>query len=134
MCFKPIQVLVFWDARENVWIAECEDVQALSAKASSREALFEKLDALVRQLQDQSGSVETPVEIIDTSRDDQVRRIIDDVKGLRPDQVAAFRNWFYAYDAELWDRRIEADASAGKLDGLAEEALAEYRAGKAKPL
>ena len=31
-----------------------------------------------------------------------------------------------------WDAQIEADASAGKLDGLAAEALAEYRSGKVR--
>ena len=36
---------------------------------------------------------------------------------------------------ELWDRQMEKDAqSGGALDRLAEEALAEYRAGKTRPL
>ena len=36
---------------------------------------------------------------------------------------------------ELWDRQIEEDAQpGGALDLLAEEALAEYRAGKTRPL
>ena len=36
---------------------------------------------------------------------------------------------------ELWDRQMEKDAQfGGALDRLAEEALAEYRAGKTRPL
>ena len=36
---------------------------------------------------------------------------------------------------ELWDRQMEKDAQpGGVLDRLAEEALAEYRAGKTRPL
>jgi hypothetical protein len=31
---------------------------------------------------------------------------------------------------QAWDRQIEADAEAGKLDQLAEEALRDYRDGK----
>ena len=31
---------------------------------------------------------------------------------------------------QAWDRRIKADAEAGKLDQLAEEALRDYREGK----
>lgn len=46
-------------------------------------------------------------------------------------ELAQFRQWFAGYDGEQWDAQIEADAKAGKLDALAQEALAEYRAGKA---
>ncbi len=37
-------------------------------------------------------------------------------------------------DADEWDRQFEADVKAGKLDKLAEEALAAHGAGKTKPL
>ena len=46
-------------------------------------------------------------------------------------ELASFRRWFAEYDGKIWDDQIEADAAAGKLDKLADEALAEYRAGKA---
>ena len=48
--------------------------------------------------------------------------------------VRGFRVWFESFDAAEWDRQIEGDAAAGKLDRLAEEALAEYRAGRTRPL
>jgi hypothetical protein len=35
---------------------------------------------------------------------------------------------------DAWDRQIDADIKAGKLDRLAEEALAEHRAGQTRPL
>jgi hypothetical protein len=38
------------------------------------------------------------------------------------------------FDARLWDAQIEADAKAGKLDGLITEAVADYKAGKAREL
>ena len=37
------------------------------------------------------------------------------------------------YEAELWDRQIEADIRSGKLDKLGQEALEELRAGKTRP-
>ena len=42
--------------------------------------------------------------------------------------------WLLEQDAEAWDREIEADVQAGKLDFLAEEALQEYRIGKTRKL
>ncbi len=56
------------------------------------------------------------------------------VQELPPADLAEFRRWFIEFDAAAWDAQIEADASAGKLDSLADEALAEYRSGKARQL
>ncbi|MGE5304008.1 MAG: hypothetical protein ACM3TN_11895 [Alphaproteobacteria bacterium] len=53
---------------------------------------------------------------------------------LPPEELAKFRRWFLEFDAAAWDAQIEADAAAGKFDALAEEALAEYRAGKAREI
>ena len=41
---------------------------------------------------------------------------------------------FLQFDEAAWDAQIEADASAGKLDVMAAQALAEYQTGKARPL
>jgi hypothetical protein len=38
--------------------------------------------------------------------------------------------WFAELDAEAWDRRIEDDVTAGRLDALADEALGDLRAGR----
>jgi len=56
------------------------------------------------------------------------------VRELSPQDLARFRAWFAEFDHVLWDRQIEADAKAGKLARLANEALAEYEAGKAKKI
>jgi len=37
-------------------------------------------------------------------------------------------------DAKVWDRQIEADLKAGKLDELVDQALADFKAGKATDL
>ena len=54
------------------------------------------------------------------------------IRKLSPDELSRFRAWFIEFDHLLWDRQIEADSNAGKLDMLASEALAEYKAGKAR--
>ena len=41
-----------------------------------------------------------------------------------------FSTWFDEWRSERWDRQIEQDSLAGKLDGLADAALAEFRAGQ----
>ena len=56
------------------------------------------------------------------------------VKSLSPEELAKFREWFAEFDAQIWDRQIEADAAAGKLDHLIEESMAEHRAKKSQPL
>jgi hypothetical protein len=56
------------------------------------------------------------------------------VEKLSPDKLAKFRAWFEAFDAARFDRKIEQDAQSGKLNGFAEEALGEYRAGRAREL
>jgi hypothetical protein len=39
---------------------------------------------------------------------------------------------FFEFDAQAWDRQIEEDVREGRLDKLADEALAAHRAGKSK--
>ncbi len=52
------------------------------------------------------------------------------VTGLPESELREFARWFDEWRADQWDRQIERDAVAGKLDRLAEAALLEYRAGK----
>ena len=52
------------------------------------------------------------------------------VAELPPDQLLQFRAWFAEFEAARFDRYIERDAEAGKLDRLAEQALVDYRTGQ----
>ena len=56
------------------------------------------------------------------------------VSQLPPQELARFREWFEKFDAEIWDRQFEVDAKSGKLDKLANQAIADFRAGKYKEL
>ncbi len=64
----------------------------------------------------------------------KLEKIENEVRHLSTEEFAAFRDWFREFDAEAWDREIEFDASAGKLDALADRALDAHRAGKTTPL
>ena len=59
----------------------------------------------------------------------KIEEIEKEVQGLKPDELQAFRKWFWDFDAQEWDRQFEKDALAGKLDALAEEALKSYKSG-----
>ena len=56
------------------------------------------------------------------------------VSELGPEELARFRAWFEAFDAARFDQKIERDAKAGKLDKLANEAIADFRKGRAREL
>jgi hypothetical protein len=53
------------------------------------------------------------------------------VAGLPPDQYAQFRAWFEEFEADRFDRKIERDVQAGKLDRLADQAIDDLRKGRA---
>jgi hypothetical protein len=56
------------------------------------------------------------------------------ISQLPPAELDKFRVWFEAFDAQRFGERIERDARAGKLDKMADEALAEHRAGRTREL
>jgi hypothetical protein len=64
----------------------------------------------------------------------KVEKIEQDVQALSPEELAQFRVWFLEYDWAAWDRQLERDVRAGKLDNLAEKALRDHAAGKTEPL
>jgi len=53
------------------------------------------------------------------------------VSNFPPEQLAEFRAWFKEFEAARFDRKIERDATGGRLDEFAEQALAEFRKGLA---
>jgi hypothetical protein len=56
------------------------------------------------------------------------------VAALDPSALAEFRLWFAEFDAAAWDRQLEADLSAGKLDALLTEAEDDFRSQPRRPL
>jgi hypothetical protein len=64
----------------------------------------------------------------------KIEKIEQEVQALSPDELAQFRAWFLEYDWAAWDRQIERDAQAGRLDDLAAKALRDHSVGKTTPL
>jgi hypothetical protein len=63
-----------------------------------------------------------------------VEEITNAIAQLPPQEIARIRAWLVEYEERAWDEQIEQDERAGRLDALAERALAEHRAGRTRPL
>lgn len=63
-----------------------------------------------------------------------VHEIEQAIRALGPKDLAALREWFAAFDAEAWDRQLEQDVAAGRLDRFAEEALRDINEGRCTDL
>lgn len=48
---------------------------------------------------------------------------------LPSDEFQRLRQWLSDVDYQRWDEQLEKDVGDGKLDALAEEAIAEFKAG-----
>jgi hypothetical protein len=56
------------------------------------------------------------------------------VERLSPEEMARFSEWFEDFVADQWDRQIEADIRAGRLDAAGKEADEDFEAGRCTPL
>jgi hypothetical protein len=52
------------------------------------------------------------------------------IEQLPPQDFKTLVAWLDEVRADLWDKQIEADAKAGKLDKLAEQALKDFSEGR----
>lgn len=65
---------------------------------------------------------------------DRLQSIEEQIRGLGPEELNAFRQWFAEYDAAEWDKEFESDAASGRLDALADRALKAHQRGESTPL
>ena len=63
-----------------------------------------------------------------------VQELQSAVSQLSAEELARFRAWFDEFDAEVWDGQFEESAKSGKLDRLANRAIADFQEGKRKQL
>jgi hypothetical protein len=63
-----------------------------------------------------------------------VEEIEKAVSKLRPEDLAIFHAWFEEFDAARFDEKIEQDIGAGKLEAMADRALANHLAGRTREL
>jgi len=57
----------------------------------------------------------------------RVEAIEVEIEKLSRAELAELRDWLLDRDWDQWDQQIEADAAAGKLEGLFDQALAAHR-------
>ena len=63
-----------------------------------------------------------------------IAKIQEDILALSETDYLQLRQWFNELDRDKWDRQIEADSNAGKLDFLIAEALEAKEKGTLKNL
>jgi len=63
-----------------------------------------------------------------------VQEIEKAITQLPKDNLTVLREWFEEFEAKMWDEQFEEDVQSGKLEKLANEAIADFRAGKCKEL
>jgi hypothetical protein len=56
------------------------------------------------------------------------------LRALPLQDARAVAHWLQEYLDQRWDKQMDADIAAGRLDKLAEQAHDRYRAGQVKPL
>lgn len=63
-----------------------------------------------------------------------VREIEKTITRLPKDELAILREWFEEVEAKMWDKQFAEDVKSGKLEKLADDAIADFRAGNCKEL
>ncbi|MBI3098055.1 MAG: hypothetical protein HYY93_07420 [Planctomycetes bacterium] len=64
----------------------------------------------------------------------KVEQLQAEIANLSPEEFRQIAHWLAERDAALWDRQMDEDAAAGRLDWLWREAETEIAAGEARPL
>jgi hypothetical protein len=63
----------------------------------------------------------------------KLEKIEHDIVSLHPADLHKLADWLAEYRAGMWDKEMEADSKAGKLDKLFAAAEADIAAGKVRP-
>ncbi len=64
----------------------------------------------------------------------RLEQIQKSIAALPDKELKELAVWFEELRWQRWDRQIEDDSKAGRLDRLADEALADFGAGRTRPL
>jgi hypothetical protein len=63
-----------------------------------------------------------------------IEEIESAIAQLPPSDVAKLAKWFAEFQAQMWDRQMEKDVEAGRLDALIEQAEEDFKQGRFEPL
>lgn len=64
----------------------------------------------------------------------KVQQLEQEIQKLNREELASFRDWFRKFDSDEWDCQIEKDITMGRLENMADEAIAAHNAGKTKEI
>lgn len=56
------------------------------------------------------------------------------ILSLPSNEFEKLKQWFFDLDYERWDEQLEQDIAEGKLEALAQEAIAEFEAGHCREI
>jgi hypothetical protein len=63
-----------------------------------------------------------------------VKQLESAIAQLRPTELAELAAWFDEFRAKAWDKQIQCDLEAGRLDAVIRQAEQEFEAGRCRPL
>ncbi|MBF2079603.1 MAG: hypothetical protein IGR76_14065 [Synechococcales cyanobacterium T60_A2020_003] len=63
-----------------------------------------------------------------------LEQIENAILSLPPHEFEKLRQWFLDLDYERWDEQLERDVADGRLEALAQEAIAEFQAGHCREI
>ena len=63
-----------------------------------------------------------------------VQELENAIRQLSPEEFSRLAQWIDEFRAEQWDRQIETDIRAGRLDAAGRRADADFDAGRCTPL
>lgn len=63
-----------------------------------------------------------------------VKEIESAIAKLPPAKVAELAEWFEEFYAQIWDKQLEQDLKAGRLDSLLKQAEEDHESGRCEPL
>ena len=69
-----------------------------------------------------------------TVKEMDIKQIEVAITQLPPEELAELVSWLEDYHAQVWDKQIENDLEAGRLDKVLAEVEEEYEAGLTEPL
>ncbi len=64
----------------------------------------------------------------------RVEELEGQIKALSSEELQQLRAWFIQFEADLWDQQFDADVVAGRLDGIAGQALKDHSHGRSTEL
>jgi hypothetical protein len=63
-----------------------------------------------------------------------VEQIESAILALPPEEFRRLTDWLSELEQRRWDEQLERDVAAGRLEDLAAEAVADYRAGRTREI